>query len=363
MGNRNEPCPCGSGVKFKKCCLGKATSHAPAAPSQASNSQVADSMNAMMGFPGLSPYSVAKISEDPRSAGQDRRLRRLIERGIRDGWTIMKVQRLTTQAIEAQLAAYGVAHSRERFLRLAEGRDSAWSISEVWLERDDVTCRGTEVDFLGLAACELWKRYSPERPSVEMIDDWMQEGYSLVEERKGAQACDLWWKVWCTLSPRFLPSMTTMNSTSPVFNGLQSVFNWSQDFENELFNPSLHDQRYATMGSQYCTEWIAQFRDESDLVQLNFRRALSSHLHRLGQSERASELLHELVEKWPENVWGYVALADAYSHFFRSERICPYDPEKAERYLRRALALQTLRDGDRIMLEDRLEQLHEGAAP
>ncbi len=26
---RNEPCPCGSGAKYKKCCLGKDAEHAP----------------------------------------------------------------------------------------------------------------------------------------------------------------------------------------------------------------------------------------------------------------------------------------------------------------------------------------------
>jgi hypothetical protein len=34
--NRNDPCPCGSGVKFKKCCYGLAASSipAPTAPSE-----------------------------------------------------------------------------------------------------------------------------------------------------------------------------------------------------------------------------------------------------------------------------------------------------------------------------------------
>ena len=26
--NRNDPCPCGSGLKYKKCCMNKMTSYA-----------------------------------------------------------------------------------------------------------------------------------------------------------------------------------------------------------------------------------------------------------------------------------------------------------------------------------------------
>jgi len=36
---------------------------------------------------------------------------------------------------------------------------------------------------LSLAACELWKRWCPQRPSVEMLDDAMQEGYRYCQRR------------------------------------------------------------------------------------------------------------------------------------------------------------------------------------
>jgi hypothetical protein len=44
-------------------------------------------------------------------------------------------------------------------------------------------------DFLGIAACELWEHYCPERPSVEMLDDWMQEGYDLSTSPRGWRTC------------------------------------------------------------------------------------------------------------------------------------------------------------------------------
>jgi hypothetical protein len=352
---RNEPCSCGSGLKHKKCCLEKITPAAATThPAPRSNSELAKALDLPSGMQQFTAYAIAKMTEDPLSAGDNEQLRRLIQKGLRERWTIKKVAAMSTDAIEAQLTAYGVAHSAVRFMSLAEGRTSAWSISDSWLEYDAVTCRGSDQDFLGFAACELWKRYLPERPSIEVLDDWMQDGYTLVEQRRAPEACDLWLKLWDALRPRFSPSMTTMSATEPVFRGVQSVFNWSQDFESELINASLADLRYAVIGRRYCSEWIAQFPDESELTQVNFRRSLASHLHRLGESAAAGQLLHELIERWPNNVWGYVALADAYSHFFRTEQIFPLDLRRAETYLRQALTLRELRAYDREVLEERL---------
>ncbi len=323
--------------------------------------RVAESMNERIGAGefGLTPYVVARISEDPRSAGKNKGLRKLIERGLREGWTIKKVAAMSTDAIETQLQAYGVAHSCERFLALAEGRTSAWSLSEVWLASDPTRCRGKDEDFLGLAACELWKRYLPDRPSIEMIDDWMQEGYSLFEERRREDACDIWWRVWTTLYARFRPEMTTMDATAPIYSGRQSIFNWSQDFELELGNVARGDLRFAALGRQYCSEWIAQFCEEDEHLQVNFQRALASFLFRLGETEQTAAVLHSIVEKWPGNIWGYVALADAYSHFFAGEYDLPFDLEKAKSYLKKALALPGLDRADREVVETRLADLKE----
>jgi hypothetical protein len=139
---------------------------------------------------------------------------------------------------------------------------------------------------------------------MEMIDNWMQDGYTLVQEQQNAAACDTWWKVWSTLRARFTPLMTTMLATTTAFSGLQSVFNWSQDFECELDNAARKDTRYAVIGRQYCTEWIAQFPDETANLQVNFHRALAAFHSRLGEHAVTAALLHRVIERWPQDVWG-----------------------------------------------------------
>src|SRR5512137_791455 len=100
---RNAPCPCGSGRKYKKCCLPKdeasstpTTSHTAALDPTARTSMTdalgdfvrgkgrgrsARSVSELLRGQGLalSPYTIVRITEDPRSAGQASRLRQIME--------------------------------------------------------------------------------------------------------------------------------------------------------------------------------------------------------------------------------------------------------------------------------------------
>src|SRR4051812_29351116 len=112
---RNDLCPCGSGRKYKKCCL-PAQQAAAAPPPQ--EPQMEGGLRPDVAYtpyviaclaeeklaPGrglvrpdlCSPYGMAKLAEDPASAGADRRLRALIEGHVRDGWTLRRVAAMST---------------------------------------------------------------------------------------------------------------------------------------------------------------------------------------------------------------------------------------------------------------------------
>ena len=351
---RNDPCPCGSGRKYKRCCLDKAGASG-ASEGTKPGALRSGGTQARRGL-GLTAYTVAKIAENPGSAGGDSRLRRSIERGLQRNWTIRKVGALGIERLEAQLRDYGVQHSRPRFLQIAEGTDSAWEVSHVWIEQDPVTCVGKEVDFLGLAACELWKRLLPGRPSMEMLDDWMQDGYRLLEEGQRTEACDVWARVWTTLRPRFAPAMTTMEAASETFEGMQCLFNWCQDFKDELEHVARERVRYASLGNQYCLEWAAQFGDERDSIQVSFHRSLAAFLLRLGRRAEGAAVLYSLSVRWPRDVWGYVAAADAHSHLFQWADNLELDLEP-RRFLERGLEVEGLED--QAVLKERLAALEE----
>jgi len=250
-----------------------------------------------------------------------------------------------------------VRHTRERFLELAAGRWSAWSVAEVWLARDPVTCKGKDEDFVGLAACELWKRWLSDRPSLEMLNDWMQDGYDFMERGLGVEAVEKWWQVWRTLQPRFEPGMTTMDKTRPLYEGTQSLFNWSQDLSMELLNAALEDAEWARRGVQFHREWIAQFPDEDDRMQANFHRDLAECLIRSGDAAAGLTVFHEVVERWPDDVWGYVALADACS-----DGSLPVDLDQARKWIATARARLPAGTRDLYVLDVREAYIQERAS-
>ncbi len=352
---RNAPCPCGSGRKYKKCCLGKAPPpqrlsgsaqpppvEPPSAPAPA---QV-----------GMSPYVMAKLFEDSEQFAQ---MARVEPEQARRFWTPRKLAALNTPAILARLRKLDVEASPEAYLALAEGKDSAWEIADQWLETINEPLSRYDEDFLGLAACELWKRYCPEHPSIEMLDDAMQEGYQLSMQGERARACDCWWPVWQTIRSRLHPKMRTTKSAAVVFDGTQSLFNWVQDFALELHNAAVADRRYAETGVRLCQEVLAQFRDEDELFVLNFRADLGEFHFLAAQHNDGERVLLELIRDYPDRAAGYARLADLLG-YGPTPNSQPIDLQRAQALIEQALA-RPVTDAPQYDLETRLADLREHA--
>ena len=357
---RNDPCPCGSGKKFKKCCLAQSSPLPTDSADHGDYYQSARSVASQSPIRGgrIQPYTVLKLTEKPESAGKDPQMQQAYQRYIQRCWTLAKVAAMTTDQIEAQLRSFGVDHTADRFHQLSQGLHSAWDVSEKWFASDRVSCRGLDEDFLGVAACELWKRLLPERPSIEMVDDWIEDGHQC-EYTDEVAACEPWWKAWCALYPRLQPKMDTMDSTTEVYDGTYLLFNWCQSFETALHNASRRDPGYIEIGKRYCTEWLVQFVGEGDDFRVRFTGTLAEFTCKLGQVDEARAILEKALDSWPKNPWTYVHLSDAWSHLFADRtHHFPFDVEKARLYL--LLGLSRLKNKrDRQVLQERLEGLDE----
>jgi hypothetical protein len=305
MTGRNDPCPCGSGRKFKKCCIDK-----PRA-----------------GVPHRRAESAGRSSPDSR---------------------------LGPEELVSRLRGLGVDASRDAFLELARRRTSAWAVSDVWRGRAEKRLSVRDDDFLGIAACALWEHYCPERASVEMLDDWMQEGYELSRSGKGPHACDRWAEVWEVIRGRLEPHMDTCESATPVFDGTQSLFNWIQDYRTELLNAAVGEPRYALAGVRLCEQALAQFHGESFLFRLNFRADLGVFHFRAGQPEEGERVLRALIRDHPDCAAGYVTLSECLCEMPAGPSAL--DRERAAALLEEALA-RPVTDADDYDVAARLADL------
>lgn len=152
---RNEPCPCGSGKKYKKCCID--TSDKPK-----DNILGQESMQYLDSF-----------------------------------WRYEEVNEMGTEEIIQRLESMGVLFDKDNFLEDVENFYSAQQISENWFDSFNVTAKGRDEDFPFLAAWILWERLAPAHVlSEEQMNDLIDKGYKYSLEHDWETACDIWLKVW-----------------------------------------------------------------------------------------------------------------------------------------------------------------------
>src|SRR5579859_1768934 len=138
---RNELCPCGSGKKYKKCCIDKSIAE---------------------NFP------VGVNSKVP--------------------WGMDTVKQLSTESIFEELKNIGIEITEKKFLTDVKKYYSAMDLAEDWMEVYPLRA-GVDEDFIWMAITVLWQRLAPEHISTEQLDIMMQRGYAL-EDAKGM--CDIW---------------------------------------------------------------------------------------------------------------------------------------------------------------------------
>lgn len=341
---RNDACPCGSGKKYKHCCLRAASKPRRPAPPQAAAS----------GLPWLSLPGASGGEASPTHPYVLARHLEISGRG-QHHWVPGRVRELSTTEILEKLQGLGVQVQPEEF-STDPPLYSAWRISEPWLDQVP-RLRGRDLELLGLAACELWRRFHPERPSFEMLDDAMQEGYRLSMSGQEAEACAVWWDLWLQLRARLPPDLRTCDDAEAVFPGSQALFNWLQDFQLELSNASLDAPAWAERGVELCRDVVAVCPEESFVRQF---RCWEGEFHfRGGGAAAGRHLLEELIEEDPDDPCAYAYLAEALGIGLRGAE--PVDRGAAIELLEKALA-RPVRDPTSRDLVRRLAHLR-GEAP
>jgi len=292
------------------------------------------------------------MSKEPSSLFDNPNFQSRLLRRTAEGWTFEKIEPMSTDEIFARLNRLGVAVTPEVFRQDAQRHDSAERLAGEWRARYPFHPEGRyDEDFVWMAAIVLWKRLLPDRISFEQIDDRMQEGYRLLAERRTAEACDAWWQVWDWLKDKVTPERNTLEALDEDFRGMQAVFNWCQDFEEELENAGVGDPQYHRLRVRYCQEFLETFADIDWPMRGNFARAEAESYWQLGETETAEARFEALIEANPDWAWGYVNWADLYWLF----RDSPKDYDRAESILQRALNRPGLEDRDDVL--DRLERL------
>ena len=257
-------------------------------------------------------------------------------------WTAEKVEVLSTEEIVEKLRTFGVVVVDEVFKSAAQKHRSGWDLAEDF----DPGLHGNDFDFLALAVCCLWARWLPQRPSLEMIDDFILDGYEHADAHTHDEGLAVWRRAWDALRELFDDSMTTIEKAQKaVFTDYSSLLNWTEDYAQEHVHVSPH---YLDDGIRYIDELLAQFKDGDDLFRQNILADKADIYTFADRFDDAADVARAIIQTWPTNAIGYTTLASILQKQTRTI--------EAIEVLQRALDL-TVVDADEFDVRERIKEL------
>lgn len=239
------------------------------------------------------------------------------------------------------------------FKELSKNFLSSQDMSEWIIKKCDLKGLGTDEDWIWICLTVIWERWLPDRPSFEMIDDKMQEGYGRMELLDAIGACEVWLEVWRNiLNIIDSQKMGCLDEFDRKFRGTQSVVNWVQDLETELWNAGLKDKNFFYERIKFCEDYINRFSDMKSLITENMKKALAQSCFQVGEVARTDSLFRQWLTEDPQWGWGWIGWSDCYWLDVWKER----DFDKGEQILNEGLAVPLIRDKIHIM--ERLAELY-----
>jgi uncharacterized protein YecA (UPF0149 family) len=271
---RNAPCPCGSGKKYKQCCYGKVTTVNRTTPKYKKES--VNQLAIMRYEQRLQEYpeNLANISEELQKYYNDKNIDFMDF--ILSSWNQKKLREMSTLEIIEKLKSLNVKFDIEQFKKQVVNYISAIQLAEDHYYSQNYQAQGKEEDFIWLAIIELWNRIAPEKYNMEMIDDFMQEGYEEIDNRDYRNGIEKWEKAWSIIKnivPSNIESVSEADKFIPVLT--QLIYNWCQDFEIELANAAVEDNSYYEKRIKYCQEFLLTFPDSDKLIMQNMLKAIN----------------------------------------------------------------------------------------
>ena len=179
---------------------------------------------------------------------------------------------------------------------------------------------------------------------LELLDDKIQAGYREREHSESAGAAtwlDAWADVLRLCDAAGARSIEGFDDRFPM---TQSLYNWSQDLEEALWNAGLDDREKLLARIAVCEEALRRFRDEDQLMTENRRRALAESYFEVGKTGKAEDLFQSWLAADPR--WGFGWIGWAACHVPRVGRFKNYG--RAEELLRRGYSTPGVRDREAI---------------
>jgi hypothetical protein len=346
---RNELCHCASGKKYKKCCMKKdeekqrqqAEALAVANAEYMETKRILDEMPAYL---RMQAFASGDVDAEIRKYMADRA-----------HWqkTIEFIDQLDEKTLVDALSRLkpGINASYSAFMRRAKKHTSAWELSEDWRKNLKLTMHPHDDALWRLSLCKLWRLRLPNRPSIEMIEDWMQDGYTLWMNDHLARACDRWRETWEAIRPLLRSAIRSTDDADKLLHGTQHIHDWLQDFLLELQNAAIEEPRFAVTGIELCNCLLVQFPGDSPASIEGWNQDLADFYFLADRPEEGERIFENLIRDNPDETSHYVHFAENLGSGPRGK--APIDIPRAIAVIEQAIA-RPVPDAEAYGLDDQL---------
>ena len=305
---RNDVCPCGSGKKYKKCCINK-----------------------------------EKINFDH---SKDRH------------WFKNEVEKLSTDTIISRLKYFGVEFDQNEFFKDVKNFNSAENVAKEWFKKYNMETVGSDPDFIWLAIWVLCDRLFDTEEIIcdEQLHEMIDKGKDFIKQNEYRKGCDIWLKAWkkfreVTDYPQKYDSIEKANKECKADEFLQ---NWVNDIELNLEIAGYKEKSYFQKRIKFCRDVYQTFPESSKALIQNMKKGEAESLFAVGKYEQGEKKFQKLINEYPNWIWGYVGWGDMYNPNLSEGRIC--EPEKAKKIYKQVYELDLSKENIQVV-EERIEDL------
>lgn len=335
---RNDPCPCGSGKKHKKCCLLKT-------PAPALHLEPAERDASPMGaeHPPLPP------AHDPFALASD----------TGPVWQREVLKGDSTAMLQARFGEVGIDAGAEAFAAAAAQVPGVWRLLEVWLEGLEAPIELPQIAVLEEAAWRLWQRHGLGRPCSEQVDEATD---AAIEATFGSDvpaaltACE---RAWALLLARMDPEEQSGQGAVDALGLAWHPVAWLDELMNMIRDQDVGPGPELDRALALAEAQVARLPGDGVAIRT---RTLGHLADLLGAAGRLGEMLthaQALMAAFPAVSDGYMAAWMALG--MDDDWPCPELVGRARGLLRAALQ-RPIVDAEWRSVERALEELDERAA-
>jgi tetratricopeptide (TPR) repeat protein len=267
---------------------------------------------------------------------------------------------LTDEELLSRLSSFDVLIDHSSLEQLCDQALSAQEISQPLFEQRvfETKLEKQESDWVWICLLELWKRWFPDKPCFELLDDKIQDGYDLLLSSQEKAGCELWLDAWSDVLRIFEKTgMRSVKEFDQRFGGTQLLSDWLPDLEMELWNEGLKERPFLAARISLCEIMLQKFYAGKtgkgfELSTGNWRRALAETYFEVGEISKAETLYREWLQADPQWGFGWISWSDCYSFGQPSAE----DLQKSEQVLQEGLSIAGV--CDRLDLQERLVDVY-----